>query len=145
MFYMRLKNCIGTALALLLALGALLFTQSLQVCRFGDIEGKRSFYMRSPSSQALVKEELFLWEFFEVEGESVVFVCEDREKTLREILQRYGASVRFEEQAGGSHSYYCYTEKWSDGIRIGGEFINLHIAFHGDSCAVGTPIIFGGF
>ena len=88
MFYMRLKNCIGTALALLLALGALLFTQSLQVCRFGDIEGKRSFYMRSPSSQAVVKEELFLWEFFEVEGESVVFVCEDREKTLREILQR---------------------------------------------------------
>ena len=80
-----------------------------------------------------------------MEGESVVFVCEDREKNLQDILQKYSASVRFEEQAGGSHSYYCYTSKWMDGIQIGGEFVNLHIAFHGDSCAVGTPIIFGGF
>ena len=145
MFYMRLKNCIATVLALLLAFGALLFTQSLQVCRLGEIEGKRSFYMRSPSSQAVIKEEIYPWEIFEVEGESVLFTCEDREQTLRDILEKYGASVRFEEQAGGSHSYYCYTSKWLDGIQIDGEFINLHIAFQGDSCAVGYPIIFGGF
>ena len=145
MFFMRLKNCIVTVAALLTALAVLLCMQSLQVCCLGEIEGKRSFYMRFPSSQAVVKEGIYPWEIFEVEGESVVFSCEDREKTLENILQRYNATIRFEEQAGGSYSYYCYTSKWTDGIQIGGEYINLHIAFHGDCCAVGYPIIFGGF
>ena len=145
MFFMRLKNCIATGFALLTAFAVLLCMQSLQVCRFGELEGKRSFYMRSPSSQAMVKESIFPWELFEVEGESVVFPCEDKEKTLENILQKYNASVRFEEQAGGSYSYYCYTSKWTDGIQIGGEYVNLHIAFDGDCCAVGYPIIFGGF
>ena len=145
MFFMRLKNCIATAFSLCTALAVLLCMQSLQVCRLGEIEGKRSFYMRSPSSQAVIKEQIYPWEIFEVEGESVLFTCEDREQTLRDILEKYGASVRFEEQAGGSHSYYCYTSKWLDGIQIDGAFINLHIAFHGNNCAVGYPIIFGGF
>ena len=145
MFFMRLKNCIVTVVALLTALAVLLCMQSLQVCRFWEIEGKRSFYMRSPSSQAVVKDKIYPWEFFEVEGESVVFTFVDKGETLQDILGRYGASVRFEEIAGGSHSYYCYTSKWTDGIQIEGEFINLHIAFHWDSCAVGYPIIFGGF
>ena len=145
MFLMRLKNFISTSLALLLTLALLFLAQSLNLCRFWKIEGKRSFYLHSSSSQAVVKEKIFPWELFSVKGESVTFPCEDRAKTLTEVLQRYGAKVLFEESAGGSTSYYCITEKWADGIQIGGEYVNFHIAFNGKYCAVGYPIIFGGF
>lgn len=145
MFLMRLKNFISTSLALLLTLALLFFAQSLSLCRFWNIEGKRSFYLQSLSSQAVIKEKILPWELFSLKGESVTFPCEDREQTLAEILQRYDAKALFEEEAGGSVSYYCITEKWTDGIQIGDEYVNLHIAFNGEYCAVGYPIIFGGF
>ena len=145
MFLMRLKNFISTTLALLLTLVLLVCAQGLRVCRFWDIAGKRCFYLQSKSSQAVIKEEILPWELFLVQGESVTFPCEDREQTLAEILQRYGARVLFEECAGGSISYYCVTINWTDGIQIDGEYVNLHVAFNGGYCAVGYPIIFGGF
>jgi hypothetical protein len=145
MLFVRLKSFINTVLATVLVTALLIFTQCLQISRFSEIEGKRTFYLQSPSSQAVVKETIAPWEIFEVEGESVSFVCVDREKTLKNILQSYGATVLFQERAGDSISYYCVTEKWPDGMEIGGVFVNLHIAFNGKNCAVGTPIIFGGF
>ena len=145
MFFWRLKSFINTVLAITLAAVLLIFTQCLQISRFSEIEGKRAFYLQSPSSQAVVKERIALWEIFEVKGESVSFVFENREETLKNILQSYGATVLFCERAGDSVSYYCITEKWLDGMEIDGVFVNLHIAFNGKNCAVGTPIIFGGF
>lgn len=145
MLFWRFKTFINTVLATVLATSLLIFTQCLQISRFSGLEGKRAFYLKSPSSQAVVKEKITFWEFFKVEGESVSFVCEDREKTLKNILQSYGAAVLFQESAGGSVSYYCLTKKWFDGVEINGVFVNLHIAFNGENCAVGAPIIFGGF
>ena len=145
MFFWRLKNFISTVVALILALSFLLSVQSLQISRFAGLEGKRSFYLKSPSSQAVVKESLTPWEFFELEGESILFPCTDREETLLKILQNHGAEILFAESAGGSISYYCRTKKWTDGIKIDGVFVNLHVAFNGEFCAVGAPIIFGGF
>ena len=84
-------------------------------------------------------------ESFFVCGESVSFPCADREETLKKILQSYGAEVVLEEQAGDSVSYYCFTLQWSDHIKINGRAVNLHVAFNGGYCAVGSPIIFGGF
>ena len=145
MFFLRLKNFIGTVMALIVALGVLFFAQSLQIVRFAGLEGRRSFYLKSSSSQAVIKESIFPWEFFDVEGESVLFPCENREETLSQLLQKYNAEILFEEHAGGSVSYYCLTKKWTDGIKIDGMFVNLHVAFNGAYCAVGSPIIFGGF
>ena len=146
MFLMRLKNFISTSLALLLTLVLLFFTQSLSLCRFWNIEGKRSFYLQSLSSQAVIKEKILPWELFSLKGESVTFPCEDREQTLAEILQRYDAKALFKEEgAGDSYSYYCFTKKWTDGVILNGQFVNLHIAFNGERCIVGAPMIFGGF
>lgn len=145
MFVRRLKNCITTCMAVFVFLIVLLFVQALQITRFAHLEGKRSFYLKSPSSQALVKECLLPWEFFQVKGESVVFLCEEREKTLAELMERYEATVLFKETAGDSVSYYCFTNQWTDGIEISDVFVNLQVAFNGESCVVGAPIIFGGF
>ena len=145
MFFIRLKNFTVTVLALALSFFVLFVIQGLQISRFSWIEGERSFYLKSPSSQAVIKKQLSLWECFEIKGESVRFLCEDREKTLSEILQSYDAEILFGESADGSISYYCITPQWLDGVHINGKFVNLHIAFNGEYCVVGAPIIFGGF
>jgi hypothetical protein len=145
MFFLRVKNFITTGLAGLLALFTLLFAQGLQVSRFSSMEGERTFYLKSPSSQAKMKESFSPLEMFLIKGESVVFFCENREKTLAKIMEEYAATLLFEECAGGSISYYCFTPKWADGIALNGVFVNLHVAFNGEHCAVGTPLIFGSF
>ena len=145
MWFLRLKNCIRTVVALLCALLLFAFAQLLRMGRFADVDGERTFYLYSSSSQAAAKESLFIWELFYVQGESVRFACVDREQTLGEILNKYDAVVCFVESAGESISYYCQTAKWKDGVHVNGALINLHVAFHGDACVVGSPIIFGGF
>ena len=145
MFYTKLKNFINTLIALFLFALVFFFAQSLQVRCFASLGGRPSFYLYSASSQAMMKEKIEPWEAFFLKGESVVFPYEDRQKTLEKILRTYEAQICFKEEAGGSTSYYCHTLRWTDGIKINGSFINLHIAFQGEYCAVGTPIIFGGF
>lgn len=145
MFVCRLKNFIKTALALGLSLAVLMTVRAAQTSRFAQLDGQRSFYLHSPTSQALIKEELCAAELFCVQGESVVFACENREETLAELLALYGAEALFTEEAGGTVSYYCVTPRWLDGVVIEGVFVNLHIAFDGELCAVGSPLIFGGF
>ena len=145
MFLLRLKNFIATAGALLLALSFVFFSQVLSVSRFASLDGERSFYLKSTSSQAIVKQKLAPWEVFAIKGESIVFPCEDREETLAALTKKYGAKILFEEDASGSISYYCITSRWSDGIKVNGVFVNLHIAFNGKQCAVGSPLLFGGF
>ncbi len=145
MLVWRLKNFITTLLALILAL-ALLFAVTLgRVSRFSALNGKRVFYLYSTSSQALIKEKITLPELLWVKGECVTLAYADKEETLQEILRLYGAEILFEEKIGGTHSYYCRTGRWGDKTRINGVFINLHIAFSGETCAVGAPLIFGGF
>lgn len=145
MFLLRVKNFINTLLALLLAAILMLLAKGMQASRFSSLTGERTFYLKSPSSQALIREELTLFEQFLVKGESVAFPFENREETLARIMEEYDAVLLFEEFAGESVSYYLFTPKWTDGVTIGGVFVNLHVAFNGRQCAVGAPLIFGGF
>jgi len=142
---MRIKVFFKTVASLSLALFLLLFVRGISIARFPLEEGRREFYLRSSSSQALVKQTLSLGDLFCVKGEKVSFACENEEETLAVLLARYEAQVLFIEEAGGVRSYYCVSEKWQDGVRLNGVFINLHIAFDGERCALGLPIIFGGF
>ncbi len=145
MLVWRLKNFITTILALILSC-FLLFAVTLgRVSRFSALDGKRVFYLHSASSQAIVKEEITPLELLWVKGECVTLAYTDQEETLQEILRLYGAEILFEEEIGDTHSYYCRTQSWGDKTRINGVFINLHIAFNNEICAVGAPLIFGGF
>ncbi len=145
MFLCRVKNVILTATALLLALFFGVLARFTAVSRFSELDGRRSFYLDSTSSQALVKSELSPLDIFRIKGESVSFEFANREETLSSIVDLYGAELLFAERAGGSVSYYCVTDKWTEGVLINGVFVNLHIAFNGELCAVGAPFIFGGF
>ena len=145
MFFLRLKNCIRTVTAIGVCLAVLLSVTCLQATRFANVEGERAFYLYSPSSQAVMKGDIAPLDLFFVKGESVSFSCEDRESVLENVLQAYGGEILFEEGAGDSQSYYCFTKKWTDGVILNGQFVNLHIAFNGECCTIGVPMIFGGF
>ena len=145
MFIWRVKVFMKTVVSLALAFVFLLFVKGIFVSRFQEEQGKREFYLRSASSQSLIKEKLSLFDLFSVKGESVSFACANEEETLACLLARYNARVLFEEEAGGTRSYYCVSTKWTDGVLLNGVFVNLHIAFNGEACALGAPIIFGGF
>ena len=145
MLFLYCKNFIKTTLALALVLIFVVFTRTVCVSRFSQVEGERTFYLRSASSQAGIKERLHVTDLFSVKGESISFACESEEECLRSLLSRYQARVAFVEEADGVRSYYCATAKWSDGVSIEGIFVNLHIAFGESRCVVGAPLIFGGF
>ena len=70
---------------------------------------------------------------------------ENGEEKARELIAEYNGKVLFTERAGGTLSYYCFAKGLGKGILLDGVFVNLHIAIRGDTCAVGTPILFGGF
>lgn len=145
MFFWRLKNFIRMLTALVLAVGVLFALRLGQVSRFSAIDGKRTFYLYSASSQAVIKQKITPLELFFVKGECVTLTYTDQEQTLQEILALYKAEILFEEKAGGTHSYYCNAKSWLQGTRINGVVVNLHIAFSEEACAVGSPLIFGGF
>ncbi len=144
MFFARLKTFLCALLASLAFLGSVFFVWSVKSVRFPEIEGERAYYLRSASSQAFIKDTLAPWDFASVKGESVVFSCEGK-KTVDDLLSTYRAQVLFVEETDGTISYYCYTPRFYDGVRIKGAFVNLHIAHRETRCAVGSPIIFGGF
>ena len=134
-----------TALALAIVVGLGVYVTN--ACRLRAIQGERVFYLDSDTSQGLRKTELELRDYARITGESVHFARGDEsaEKIAREIADRYGAEILFTEEAAGVVSYYCYTTKWQDGIALCGQTVNLHIAVGEEWCAVGVPIIFGGF
>ena len=142
----RLKNCISTLLALVvcLAVGACLYARDRVALR--GLQGERTFYLQSASSQSLIKQTLSFKDLPCLTGESVTFTLqEEKEEALREILRLYEAEILFTEEACGVVSYYASAKKLGKGIDLYGYAVNLHIAIEGTRCAVGTPIIFGGF
>ena len=145
MFVLRLKNFITMVFALLLVVFLLFALAMGRVSRFSALDGKRVFYLYSASSQAVIKEEITPLELFFVKGECVTLAYQSKEETLENILGLYKAEILFEEEVAGTHSYYCRTQSFGGAMKIKGVFVNLHIAFNGETCAVGTPLIFGGF
>lgn len=145
MFY-RTKNCIKTALALLICVLFGVFLFAGNAVKLSKTEGERTFYLNSASSQSLIKTELILSDLTRIRGESVAFLHEQNaEELAKEIFDRYGAKILFTESAGGVTSYYGYAAGLGEPISLQGQRINLHVAVSKERCAVGTPIIFGGF
>ncbi len=120
--------------------------KAMNATKLSALEGERTYFLDSPSSQALIKTELSLFELARVKGECVSFEYEGTMSALsEEILSKYDAELQFIEEVDGIISYYAYTPLWREGLQINGYTVNLHIALSQARCVVGTPIIFGGF
>lgn len=149
MFFYRLKNGISALLATLFACVFCFCITSGNVCKLSKIEGKRTFYLDSASSQSLRKSVLEFTDFFRVKGESVRFdlheISRNVQMLAREIAESYHAEILFVEETGGTLSFYCYTPWLYQGVCVQGKTVNLHIAVSQTQCAVGSPIIFDGF
>ena len=145
---MRLmKMFLAEFFSLAMIAGVLFMAWSMRVVKLSEIEGERVFYLHSASSQAEQTSTLSVRDYPKVKGESVIFALNgaNEETKLQEILSRYRARVLFTEEVCGTRSYYCHTDEWNNAIAIGGYAVNLHIAISNERCAVGTPMIFGGF
>ena len=120
--------------------------KATNISKLSALSGERTFYLHSASSQALIKTNLSFSDIFRVRGESVTFSLPKAEKDfVQELLNGYGAELMDIESACGVTSYYAFVPTWSEWVQREGKRVNLHIAVEGERCAVGTPIIFGGF
>lgn len=159
--WFRTKNALRTLFALVLGAAFVFAFFAARTCRLAAISGERSFYLDSASSQSLCKNTLSPWEIFRVRGESVCCAIADfdggryantaqNEETVaaeiaQAIAEKYGAEWIFSEEVCGVTSFYGYSERLAQGVRVNGARINLHVAVRDGRVAVGTPIIFGGF
>lgn len=145
MFY-RLKNFVATASALVACLAFAAFAYAKSSVALYKTDGERTFYLYSASSQSLMKTGLGLCDIPRVRGESVCFAFEqDAEELVKSIFDAYDAEIAFTESACGVTSYYGYGTELDEPIFLDGKAINLHVAVTESRCAVGTPIIFGGY
>lgn len=149
MWFWQLKQWFATTLALIvcLLLGAVI--RGANTFRLSALDGERTYYLHALSSGALIKSTLGLQDILFVRGESVEFVLTDDSRTPLEcanaVAKLFDAEILWQEQAGGTHSFYCFTPKWETGAVVCGRAVNLHVAVRGNRCVVGTPMIFGGF
>ena len=153
MFFYRLKNFICVSFAVIFCLFFAVGVKAVSVTRLADIEGKRTYFLDSASSQGLRKEVLSISDLTRIKGECVFTEISaydggrylTKEEISREVATRYGAEILFTEEVDGVVSYYAYTPCWQDGFYINGRKVNLHIAIGKGYVKVGTPIIFDGF
>ena len=78
-----------------------------------------------------------------ISGESVTF--SGGEEDIEEVLKDFDAEVVAVEYVGEIVCCYAYSKKLDKEIEVGGDIINLQIAYSNDNLTVGTPIIFGGY
>ena len=111
------------------------------------------YTLYSASSGGTFTKVFNLSELLSVRGEAAAYemtgtdeVCA-REASLNEILEEFSADVRFKEQVKDVISYYCYSAKIGSARakNLGGEMINLHVAFRNNEAIVGVPLIFCGY
>lgn len=153
-FLRAIKNFINLVFAAAFTLALCFCVKAANISKLSSFSGQRVFYLDSVSSQALIKTRLTVFDVFRVKGESVCFtLTEERSGKEREadfvrsLIEEYGGKLLFTEEACGTVSYYAHVPAWGKGVAINGAEINLHIALCAEEsrCAVGTPIIFGGF
>ena len=140
------KNVCKTAFAVLvcLAIGSGFFIRNALALR--ELEGERTFYLHSVSSQGLIKTGLGVLDLPYRTGESVQYaLTAGAESEAERVLTIYDAELLWTEEACGVKCYYALSPRLGAGVWIDGRLVNLHIAVCEDRCAVGTPIIFGGF
>lgn len=148
-FFKALGNFIKLSLALAFVIGASFCVKAAHVSKLSFLQGERTYYLDSASSQSLVKTKLTARDLFRVKGESVCFTItgekREQENFARSLVGRYGGEILFTEEIEGAVSYYAYIPAWGQGVALYGKQVNLHIAVSEKQCKVGTPIIFGGF
>lgn len=151
---MRFLRCgqIGGTIAAAVALtAALACSRCAYVCRLSALQGARTFYLYTPSSQAVCKSSLGVRDVFYVTGEAVRFSWEEpksEEELLglaNEIVALYGGVTACVERTSDTISVYAYASELGVGRMVDGSTINLHIALRERTCAVGTPLLFDGF
>ena len=146
-FFYKLKTALAVGVAVTVALAVLFCFRTASVCRLAEFSGARTFYLCSSSAWALQKSTLSVSDCFAVRGESVRFARPNggADEIAQDIANRYGATVVAKENACGTVSYYAYIPNGWASVCVNGAQVNLHIAVGETQCAVGTPIIFGGF
>ena len=105
------------------------------------LAGERTYYLDSPSSQAVCVRTLAFGDIFRVRGQSVRL---DAPLQPTEVAKRYGAILVKKEVVGDTVSYY-YRVAGRGGVCVDGEIVNLHIAVSPTQTTVGAPLIFGGY
>jgi hypothetical protein len=147
MCFYRLKSWLKLSLACCLSFGVLFVVKmgnTLQLCK---TQGERTFYLFTPSSQAVQTSALGLYDIGFVEGESVCFARPQGEalEIAKEIVLSYGGEIVCEEEACGVRCFYAFAPNLGGGVFVQGKRVNLHIAVSDAQCQVGTPLLFGGF
>ena len=147
LLFWRMKSLLSGLVALALVASVGLGIYMMNACKLRALNGERTFYLHSASSQGLRKTELSLADYANITGESVRFARgeDSAEEISRYIAEQYDADILFTEEACDVVSYYCYTKRWEESVIVNGVEVNLHIAVSETQCAVGTPIIFDGF
>ncbi len=151
MFPYLCKRFLCLALASVAAFVCLVSVYASRACKLSLLQGERTFYLCSPSSQAVQTKTPAFFELTHVHGESVVLEIPaeawrgDTDAFAWEIGGRYGASYLFCEKARDVTSYYFYAPALYTGVVINGQCVNLHVAVSTTQCTVGSPLIFGGF
>ena len=142
------KQFFALCAACLVGLIATLSLRLACVCKLRKIDGRRTFYVYAPSSKACVRTSLSISEMLFVTGECVEKECSSvavAKEYAKDIVNKYRAVVLFEEEVDGIKSLYAYAEGLGNGVTVYGKCVNLHIAVKNNRCAVGTPMIFGGY
>ncbi|HIY77516.1 MAG TPA: hypothetical protein H9728_00575 [Candidatus Borkfalkia excrementavium] len=143
-----LKKCLAALMTLLLCFAAVAIPQFLGEGLLFETGEYYIFYslragsdaqitIAEPSDAAKIKRSLS-----SLTGESTVYG--DAERAFAQA-EKYGARLIFRESAAGTDSYYYYSPRLGGGIELFGELINLHIAVKEGGCAIGSPVIFGGY
>lgn len=149
----RFKGFVCTLLAVMIGIGCCGLVKAAHLSRFADIDGTRTYFLDSASSQGLQKNTLSFLDVARVKGECVRTEISayaggrtlSKEEIAEEITRKYKANVLFYEEVDGILSYYAYVADWADGIWLYGQKVNLHVAVGETYLSVGTPIIFGGY
>ena len=144
MVFWRLKRTLIGITATLLAAFIFALVRVGNVSKLGAYAGERTYYLDSASSQSLQKSHLSGLEFLRVQGESV-YIEGEGEAYAQKVIKEVKASVLWVEEVAGVRSYYCYTPLFGEGVIVNGQRVNLHIAVSKTGCAIGNPIIFGGY
>ena len=157
MFRYFFKKFIILVLSVAVACAVALFVRVENISRFSALQGERTFFLNSASSQGLRTQTLSVKDIFRVKGECVRFDLKDyeggryalngrsAEEFAQNLTKSYDAEIVVVEEACGVVSFYAYTGRWGDCIYVDGRAVNLHIAVKGTACVVGSPIIFDGF
>ena len=149
----KIKRCLCVLVSVLFALLSIFCFKALYLSRFSEMEGERTFFLDTASSQGLQQKELSLMDVMRIKGECAEMDISiyaggryaSSEEIAQEIAQKYHAVIMFQEEVCGVVSYYAYTAAWTDSVSLYGRTINLHIAVGAEKVTVGAPMIFGGY